>query len=104
MGSIAMDGCGNLALGYSVSSDTVFPGIRYAGRVLFDPPGKLPRGENTIMNGLASQTGANRWGDYSSMNVDPADDSTFWYTTEYMADDGNWRTRIASFKFPSCKP
>ena len=104
MGSIAMDGCGNIALGYSVSSETVYPGIRYAGRMLLDPPGKLPRGENSIIEGQSSYLDFNRWGDYSSMNVDPADDSTFWYTNQYTDSNGKWQTRIASFKFPGCNP
>ena len=65
MGSIAMDGCGNIALGYNVSSETVYPGIRYAGRMLLDPPGKLPRGENSIIEGQSSYLDFNRWGDYS---------------------------------------
>lgn len=107
MGSIAMDGCGNLALGCSVSSNTVFPGIRYAGRLLFDPPGQLPRGENSTIAGLSSADPSivfNRWGDYTSMNVDPVDDSTFWYTNQYMDAVGLWQTRIATFKFPRCKP
>ncbi|KAB2962195.1 MAG: hypothetical protein F9K16_09760, partial [Thermoanaerobaculia bacterium] len=44
-----------------------------------------------------------RWGDYSSMNVDPIDDCTFWYTQEwYAANGGNWQTRIGSFKFNEC--
>jgi hypothetical protein len=103
MGSASMDGCGNLAVGYSVSnSDTVFPGLRYAGRKLLDPPGQLPRGENVIVAGETSQDGFNRWGDYSGMTVDPVDDATFWYTSEYMGADGNAHTRIASFKFPGC--
>ncbi|MGZ8222902.1 MAG: dockerin type I domain-containing protein [Methylobacter sp.] len=103
MGSIAMDGCRNIALGYSVSSSTVFPGIRYAGRLASDAPGTLPQGENSIVAGLSSQTFSIRWGDYSSMNVDPADDRTFWYTNEYVVS-GFWTTRIASFQFPSCGP
>jgi hypothetical protein len=100
MGSIAMDGCGNIALGYSVSSGRVFPSIRYAGRMLYDAPGQLPQGENSIMQGSYSQTAANRWGDYSSMNVDPSDDRTFWYTNEYVGRGGRWTTKIANFRFP----
>ena len=102
MGSIAMDKAGNIALGYSVSSTSVFPSIRYAGREAVDPAGTLPQGEASIIAGAVSQTGSTRWGDYSSMNVDPADDCTFWYTNEYVGAGGLWRTRIASFNFPSC--
>lgn len=104
MGSIAMDRTGNIALGYSVSSATLSPGIRYSGRVPTDPLGTL-QSENSIIPGGGSQIlGLSRWGDYSSMTVDPVDDCTFWFTSEYLKTTGsfNWSTRIASFKFPSC--
>ena len=102
MGSIAMDGDGNIALGYSVSSTTVFPSIRYAGRLASDPLGTLPQGEGTILNGTFSQTATTRWGDYTAMSVDPVNDCTFWHTNEYVQAGGTWRTRIASFTFPGC--
>ena len=105
MGSIAMDQSGDIALGYSVSSSTVFPSIRYTGRLISDTLGSLPQGEGSIIAGQGSQTsGFNRWGDYSMMAVDPVDDCTFWYTQEYYNATSNsgWLTRIASFKFPSC--
>lgn len=105
MGSTAMDKQGNLGIGYSVSSSTLFPGIRYTGRLAGDPLNTL-QAESTIITGGGSQSGSNlaRWGDYSSLTVDPADDCTFWYTTEYLLNTGafNWSTRIASFKFPTC--
>ncbi len=114
MGSAAMDNDGNLAVGYSVSDATVtFPGIRYAGRLAADPLGGLAQGEATLQNGSGVQTGAaNRWGDYSMLAVDPADDCTFWYTTEYYSNVNPgctgggaticWQTRVGSFKFASC--
>jgi hypothetical protein len=105
MGSIAMDGAGNIALGYSVSNTSLFPSIRYTGRLSTDPLGTLPQGEATIIAGGGSQTHtASRWGDYSSMSIDPVDDCTFWYAQEYLQTTGSapWRTRIASFKFPGC--
>jgi hypothetical protein len=105
MGSIAMDGQGNMALGYSVSSSTVYPGIRYTGRLVSDALGTMSQGETTLINGSGSQTGsASRWGDYSMMSIDPADDCTFWFTTEYMATTGGapWVTRIGAFKFSTC--
>ena len=105
MGSAAMDHVGNIALGYSVSSSTVFPSIRYAGRLSTDPLGTLPQAEAEIIAGSGSQTHpAARWGDYSAMAVDPVDDCTFWYTQEYIQTTGSapWQTRIASFKFPNC--
>jgi PKD repeat protein len=102
MGSIAMDKVGNIALGYSVSDSSVFPSIRYTGREASDPAGTMTQGETTIINGVSSQTSFTRWGDYSSMNVDPADDCTFWYTNEYVGFGGQWQTQIASFSFDSC--
>jgi hypothetical protein len=105
MGSLAVDRDGNMAIGYSVSSSTMYPAIRYAGRLLGEFPGALPQGEATLYAGAGSQTSASsRWGDYSGMALDPVDDCTFWYTTEYYAatSSSTWQTRIGSFKFPSC--
>jgi subtilisin-like proprotein convertase family protein len=111
MGSAAMDHQGNIAVGYSVSGLTVFPSIRYAGRLAADPPGGLFQGETTLIAGSGVQraTGS-RWGDYSAMSVDPTDDCTFWFTSEYYtaASEASslfgWLTRIGSFPFPSCTP
>lgn len=104
MGSAALDHVGNLALGYSASSSTIYPSVRYAGRLVTDPPGTLPQGEQSLVAGTGSQTGESRWGDYSMMGVDPSDDCTFWYTQEYVKTTGSntWTTRIGSFRFPSC--
>ncbi|MEP6512192.1 MAG: proprotein convertase P-domain-containing protein, partial [Dokdonella sp.] len=107
MGSAAMDRQGNLALGYSASDAGTNPQLRYAGRLATDPLNTLPQGESHLFDGSGHQTGTgNRWGDYSDLTVDPVDDCTFWYTNEYYSTTGafNWKTRIASFKFPSCSP
>ncbi len=101
MSSAAMDGSGNLAIGYSVSaSSSVYPGIRFAGRLTTDPAGSLPQGEGTLVSGSAAN-GSNRWGDYSALSVDPSDDCTFWYTTQY-SPSSSWATRIGTFKFDAC--
>lgn len=104
MGSMAMDKSGNIGLGFSISSDILYPSIRYAGRLSSDTLGILAQGENELMAGGGSQTGYSRWGDYSMMAVDPVDDCTFWFTSEYYAvtSDIGWQTRIGSFKFPTC--
>jgi PASTA domain len=105
LGSAAMDRDGNLAVGFSASSPTIHPQIRYAGRLAGDPLNTLAQGEAHMFDGSGSQTATgNRWGDYSDLTVDPVDDCTFWYTNEYYSAPGdfNWRTRIGSFKFPSC--
>jgi len=103
MGSIAMDGAGDIALGYSVSSSTLFPSIRYATRAASDPPGTL-QPEQELVAGGGSQTGSDRWGDYSAMSVDPSNDCSFWYTNEFYAQSSatNWRTMIGLVTMPSC--
>jgi hypothetical protein len=103
MGSIAMDQAGDIGLGYSASSSGIHPAIRYTGRVPSDPAGTM-EAETSILEGGGSQTGLSRWGDYTAIRIDPADDCTFWYTNQYEAVSGsfNWSTAIASFKFPGC--
>jgi hypothetical protein len=106
MGSIAMDKAGNIALGYSISSGSMRPSIRFAGREVNDPLNTLSSDQN-MWDGTGSQTsGLSRWGDYSTMALDPVDDCTFWFTSEYLKTSGifNWSTRVGSFKFPSCGP
>jgi hypothetical protein len=105
MGSGAMDKVGNIGIGYSVSGSTLSPGIRIAGRYRTDLKGQM-RGELNVQTGGGSQTTtAQRWGDYSTMQIDPADDCTFWYTQEYMAatSRSGWSTRVVAFKFPNCQ-
>jgi hypothetical protein len=105
MPSIAVDNSGNAAIGYSVSSNSIFPGIRYAGRRAGDPPGNLGQGEATMFDGTGSQTSGNRWGDYSYLSIDPADNMSFWYVNEYLAaNGGNWRQRVGKFQFPRANP
>ncbi len=106
MGSIAMDQAGNMGLGYSVSGSGISPQIHYTGRLAGDALGTMTQGENIIINGTGSQSGSSlsRWGDYSSMSVDPSDDCTFWYTNEYHKVTGsfNWNTRVGTFTLPGC--
>ena len=115
MASLAVDASGDMAMGYSYSSSADFPGIRYAGRLVGDALNQLPQTEVQLVAGLSSQNSCSdgggagcttsRWGDYSSMSIDPSDDCTFWYTNEYYgtaSNNGEWQTRIGSFKFPTC--
>jgi hypothetical protein len=105
MGSAAMDKVGNLAIGFSISSTTLRPGIRFAARAPSDPAGTLGS-ETTIQTGIGSQlTNLARWGDYSTLSVDPVDGCTMWYTNEYLETSGtfNWNTRIGSFKLQGCQ-
>jgi Carboxypeptidase regulatory-like domain/S-layer homology domain len=104
MGAAALDIQGNMAVGYSVSSSTTYPSIRYNGRLAGDPAGTLGAEATLIAGGGSQLHSAARWGDYSALLVDPTDECTFWYTTEYLTTTGSapWQTRIGSFKFPNC--
>jgi hypothetical protein len=104
MGSVAMDHNGDMALGYTISSSSVYPTVAYTGRLSTDPASTM-ESEVTVASGSGSQNGnLSRWGDYSAMQVDPVDDCTFWYTQEYMKTTGsfNWNTRINTLKFSGC--
>jgi hypothetical protein len=105
MGSVAMDKVGDMALGYSISSATQHPGINFTGRLVTDALGTMESEDNVITGGGSEQSPNYRWGDYTSMSIDPVDDCTFWYTNQYYKTDTaqNWNTRVVSFKFPSCK-
>ncbi len=87
MAAIAQDNEGNIALATNAVDSTLLkPTAIYTGRLTSDPPGSLPQGEVDVLLPIATgvQTGtSNRWGDYSSLFVDPADDCTFWGAFEY---------------------
>lgn len=112
MGSIAQDGSGDLALGYTLSNGSMFPSIGATGQLVTDPRNQMVQAEAVLFTGTGSQADTqsgtnNRWGDYSAMVIDPADDCTFWFATEYYASTNplsprDWRTRIVAFRFPSC--
>lgn len=101
MGSIAMDQSGNIALGYSVVSETLYPALRYTGRMRDDCPGMMTQPEIEF-DASSTANGIERWGDYAAMSLDPNDDCTFWFTGENVNEDRWWRTQIASFRFEDC--
>lgn len=105
MGSIAMDNGGNMALGFSASDGTsTYPSSWYTGRLSTDPLGTMPQGEGSIIDGTGSQLSSSRWGDYTTMTVDPMDDCTFWYVNQYLPTNSavGWRLRVGAFKFDEC--
>jgi len=113
MPSLAVDKNGDMAVGYSVSDATMYPAIRYSGRLAGDALNQLTQGETTLVQGNGFQcctfsdgSTNSRWGDYSAMTIDP-DGCTFWYTQEYLGQDllliGPWRPRVVSFKSPGCR-
>jgi hypothetical protein len=105
MGSIAMNSLGDIALGFSASAGDsdptpTFPSVFYTARHDGDPPGVMTLGEGSIKDGTGSQTTAfHRWGDYTAMDIDPTDDTTFWYISEYVPTTSvsGWQLRIGAF-------
>lgn len=104
MPSLALDKDGNMLMGYSASSSTLIPALRWAGRLSTDPVNTLAQTETSFIEGTGAQNTSNRWGDYSAMSIAP-DGCTFWYVGEYyITTGGNWQTRIGSTAYPSCVP
>jgi hypothetical protein len=106
LGAMAQDKNGNFGIAYSASSSAngIRPSLRFAARTPTDIAGLLGP-ETTIIAGTGVQNaGLTRWGDYASMTIDPVDDCTFWFTSEYMKTNGsfNWNTRIASIRLTGC--
>jgi hypothetical protein len=97
MPSLALDGQGNIGIGYAVSGFSKFPSLRYTGRYRTDPPGTMTFTEHEFVSGTGSQ-GFDRFGDYFSMSVDPTDESSFWFAGQFITANGNWATRMVSFR------
>ena len=103
MGAIAINAAGDIGLAYNVSSGSVFPSIRYTGRLASDPLGQMTFAETSIVAG-SSRNGSNRYGDYNSLDVDPVT-GDFWGTAKYNTNIA-WSTRIFRFSLgvPECFP
>ena len=106
LGSIAMDAAGNIAVGFNAMSRNDFSSVYVAGRKPSDPRGAMFGPLRLALGSGVQFNSFKRWGDYSSMTVDPKDDCTFWFTQEYYISSGsfNWATHVGAFKFDNCKP
>ncbi|MDA8626062.1 GEVED domain-containing protein [Flavobacteriaceae bacterium] len=81
--SMAMDIQGNIGMGYTSMSETAPITLRYTGRYANDPSGQMTIEENLI--GQSNATNPNtRYADYAHMSVDPSNDKTFWFISEYF--------------------
>jgi hypothetical protein len=99
MPSPALDARGNLGVGYSFGGTPHYPGQRFAGRLADDPPCVLTTKETVLAEGHASQSSGYRWQDYTQTAVDPTDDTTIWYTGDYLKEGAtNYSTRIGAFR------
>jgi hypothetical protein len=103
MPSIAMDRKGDIGVGYSYGGASQFPGQRFAARTAGDPKGQMTLHEAVLAEGQASQTNTLRWEDYTTLDIDPSDDCTFWYVGDYFRKgDEDYSTRIGGFQVPGC--
>jgi hypothetical protein len=113
MGSAAQDKDGDIALGYSLSGTSMKTSVAITGRLAEDPAGSMTQTEKVVKQSGGVQISdlncgpddcALRWGDYSSMQIDPSDDCTFWYTNQFIPLNGNfnWKTWIQAFTLPNC--
>ncbi|MEM6721393.1 MAG: GEVED domain-containing protein [Bacteroidota bacterium] len=106
-GSISMDAQGNIGLGYTIVSSTIFTSLRYTGRLVTDPLGTMTLAEQTVVNGDAQNNRFDgRYGDYAQMTVDPLDDLTFWHIAEYMKGPGNdvRKSHVVAFRVEAGPP
>ena len=102
MASPAIDGAGNIGIGYSFGGPREFAGQRFAGRKAGDKPGQLTLSETILAEGQAAQN-AMRWEDYSQTAIDPSDDCTIWYVGDYIKKGAtSYSSRIGAFRLPGC--
>jgi len=99
IGSISINDAGAIALGYNITSSSVYPGMRMTGRGTCDPLNTLPAPETIGMAGTAANKDLD-YGDYNSLVTDPVDGS-FWFTAQYNISD-KWSTRVVHFTVDGC--
>ncbi|MEO6168445.1 MAG: T9SS type A sorting domain-containing protein [Chitinophagales bacterium] len=99
MSSISINKSGAIALGYNISSSSVFPGIRITGRDTCDALNTMSVAETVVKAG-SSRNASNRYGDYNAMVADPKDGS-FWMTANYNVTT-DWTTNVVHFTLDPC--
>jgi hypothetical protein len=109
--AISINANGDIGIGYSASASTIYAGAYFTVHQVADGAG-TNQGSFLLHDGLDSyvRTGlpmhiGNRWGDYSSIALDPNDENDFWIFNQYawthgsydpFADeDGRWSTAFA---------
>jgi hypothetical protein len=102
MASPAIDGQGNIGIGYSFGGTPHFAGQRFAGRLASDPLGQLTLQEAVLADGEEAQN-AMRWEDYTQTAIDPSDDCTIWYVGDYIKKNAtSYSSRIGAFRLAGC--
>ncbi|HFX17681.1 MAG TPA: T9SS type A sorting domain-containing protein [Flavobacteriales bacterium] len=98
-GSINMDKFGNIGLGYTIVDSDQVPELHFTGRYASDPLSQMTISAGIVTPGVTSDP-SNRYGDYAQLTVDPSDDKTFWFISEYFTNEGR-ADQVAKFKFAS---
>ena len=107
-GNLAVNSCGDMVVGYTKTSSSMYPSVFAAGREDGDPAGTL-QPELQLQAGTLTYTAfdgsPHRWGDYTGMTIDP-DGQTFWYLGQYSKNtgtsNGRWGTYIRAMSYPNC--
>ena len=96
--AVAVNGLGQVGIGYGRSGPNLHPTFEVSGRLPNDPPNTMAAGVQVGASVTSPDNGANlsRWGDYFDATVDPTDDRTFWVVGELQTPDG-WVTEIHRF-------
>lgn len=99
IGSISINEDGTIALGYNITSSTVYPGMRMTGRAVCDPINLMTAPEAISKNGTASNKTLD-YGDYNSLVTDPVDGS-FWFSGQYNVSN-KWSSNVVHFTVDGC--
>jgi hypothetical protein len=101
-----MSGQSHLAIGCNVAATNEYPEIAASFRLATDPTGttgnpSVIQSASANSNDLVNQFNQHRWGDYSTMSVDPNDDMTFWTVQEYSTASNSWAVRVVQINAPA---
>jgi hypothetical protein len=102
--SIAANGQGHAAMGQSYAGAALTPGLAVVSRASSDAAGDMSGrqsiGAGGSYNVQIGGTAPQRWGDYSQVVVDPADDMTLWTFQEYADATNSWGVRAVKLAAP----
>lgn len=109
--AIASNYKGDIAIGFSASASSIYAGSYFTIHQSTDASGQVQTsqpmhlGEDYYVRTFNPFHAGNRWGDYSSIALDPSNNYTFWIFNQYAwtkgdydpfsKEDGRWATSFA---------
>ncbi len=109
--AIASNYKGDIGIGFSASASSIYAGSYFTVHQSTDAPGAVQAsqpmhlGEDYYLRTFNPFHVGNRWGDYSSIALDPSNDYNFWIFNQYAwtrgdydpfsKEDGRWATSFA---------